>query len=125
MLYIKEQEMKRVMQQALENDLLCPFHYFGITDLEIDGELDELTKFNVLTSDQRVKHIIERAEYYGFSGERVKGLVFCSNKKEAAELSQKFNQTGKYSCADRGSRYGCLFGCSVPISVQGAGRSCD
>ena len=85
------------LQQALENDLLCPFHYFGITDLEIDGELDELTKFNVLTSDQRVKHIIERAEYYGFSGERVKGLVFCSNKKEAAELSQKFNQTGKYS----------------------------
>lgn len=85
------------LQQALENDLLCPFHYFGITDLEIDGELDELTKFNVLTSDQRVKHIIERAEYYGYSGERVKGLVFCSNKKEAAELSQKFNQTGNYS----------------------------
>ena len=85
------------LQHALENDLLCPFHYFGITDLEIDGELDELTKFNVLTSDQRVKHIIERAEYYGYSGDRVKGLVFCSNKKEAAELSQKFNQTGKYS----------------------------
>ena len=65
--------------------------------MEIDGELDELTKFSVLTSDQRVKHIIERAEYYGFSGERVKGLVFCSNENEAAELSQKFNQTGKYS----------------------------
>ena len=73
------------LQQALENDLLCPFHYFGITDLEIDGDLDELTKFYVLTSDQRVKHIIERAEYYGFSGERVKGVEFCSNKKEAAE----------------------------------------
>ena len=27
------------LQQALEEDLLCPFHYFGITDLEIDGEV--------------------------------------------------------------------------------------
>ena len=26
------------LQQALEENLLCPFHYFGITDLEIDGE---------------------------------------------------------------------------------------
>ena len=85
------------LQQALENDLLCPFHYFGITDLESDGESDEITNFNALTSDKRVQHIIERAEYYGYSGERVKGLVFCSNKKEAAELSNKFNKTGKYS----------------------------
>lgn len=26
------------LQQALEEELLCPFHYFGITDLTIDGE---------------------------------------------------------------------------------------
>lgn len=85
------------LQQALENDLLCPFHYFGITDMEIDGRLDEVSRFRFLTSDKRVQYIIERAEYYGYSGERVKGLVFCSSKKEAAELSHKFNRTGKYS----------------------------
>ena len=27
------------LQQALEENLLCPFHYFGIRDLEIDGEV--------------------------------------------------------------------------------------
>ena len=27
------------LQQALEEDLLCPFHYCGITDLEIDGQV--------------------------------------------------------------------------------------
>ena len=27
------------LQQALEENLLCPFHYFGITDLEINGEV--------------------------------------------------------------------------------------
>lgn len=85
------------LQQALENDMLCPFHYFGITDLEVNGEnIDDLKRFRHLTSDKRVKYIIERAEYYGFSGDRVKGLVFCSRKDEAKELSDKFNETGKY-----------------------------
>ena len=85
------------LQQALENEMLCPFHYFGITDLEIEGEDNsDLSRFRHLTSDKRVKYILERAEYYGFSGERVKGLVFCSRKDEAKELSDKFNETGRY-----------------------------
>ena len=85
------------LQQALENEMLCPFHYFGITDLEIEGENNsDLSRFRHLTSDKRVKYILERAEYYGFSGDRVKGLVFCSRKDEAKELSDKFNETGRY-----------------------------
>ncbi len=85
------------LQQALENDLLCPFHYFGITDLEIEGESDELNRFRQLTADKRVEYIIQQAEYYGYSGDRVKGLIFCSTKKEAEELSRKFNLTGRYN----------------------------
>lgn len=85
------------LQQALENDMLCPFHYFGITDLEIEGEDNtDLKRFRHLTSDRRVKYILDRAEYYGYSGDRVKGLIFCSRKEEAKELSDKFNQTGRY-----------------------------
>ena len=85
------------LQQALENELLCPFHYFGITDLEIDGDSDDVSKFRQLTADKRVEYIIQHAEYYGHCGDRVKGLIFCSTKKEAEELSRKFNQTGKYN----------------------------
>lgn len=51
------------LQQALEENLLCPFHYFGITDLQIDGEtVDEetgLKDFNKLTCDERVNYVIE------------------------------------------------------------------
>lgn len=86
------------LQQALEENLLCPFHYFGITDLQINGEsMDEgtgLKDFNKLTSDQRVQYVIEQIEYYGYSGDRVKGLVFCSSKNEAVALSEKFNERG-------------------------------
>jgi superfamily II DNA or RNA helicase len=86
------------LQQALEENLLCPFHYFGITDLEIDGEtFDDTTglkNFNMLTSDQRVDYVIEQANYFGYCGDRVKGLVFCSSKEEARVLSTKFNLRG-------------------------------
>lgn len=81
------------LQQAMEENLLCPFHYFGITDLAIIGDQKETNRdFSMLTSDERVKHIIEQAEYYGYSGDKVKGLIFCSNIRETEELSAKFNQ---------------------------------
>jgi superfamily II DNA or RNA helicase len=91
------------LQQALEENLLCPFHYFGITDLQIDGEtVDEetgLKDFNRLTSDDRVNYVIEQIDYYGYCGDRVKGLVFCSSKKEAIALSKKFNERGYQTVA--------------------------
>ena len=86
------------LQQALEENLLCPFHYFGITDLQIDGEtVDEetgLKDFNKLTCDERVDYVIEQMEYYGYCGRCPKGLIFCSSKKEASTLSEKFNERG-------------------------------
>jgi superfamily II DNA or RNA helicase len=83
------------LQQAMEENLLCPFHYFGITDLRIEGNsVDDKSDFNLLTSDTRVDYVIDRAQYYSYSGERVKGLVFCSSKKEAKIFSEKFNNRG-------------------------------
>ena len=89
------------LQQAMEENLLCPFHYFGITDLSIVGDDKDNRDFSMLTSDERVKHIIQQSNYYGYSGEKVKGLIFCSSIKETQELSYKFNNivnpdTGEY-----------------------------
>lgn len=44
------------LQQAMEENLLCPFHYFGITDLVIDGETagdDEGRSFQQQTPARR------------------------------------------------------------------------
>ena len=80
------------LQQAMEENLLCPFHYFGITDLSMIGDEEAARDFNMLTSDERVRHIVNQADYYGYSDDKVKGLIFCSNIKETEELSAKFNQ---------------------------------
>ncbi len=91
------------LQQALKEDMLCPFHYFGITDIEVNGEVISeetgLNNFSYLVSDQRTDHILQQAKYYGHSGNRVRGLVFCSTKREASELSHKFVEHGYYARA--------------------------
>lgn len=83
------------LQEALEEDLLSTFHYFGVTDIKLNGQLldDEVT-FNELISDLRIDHIIEKITYYGYAGERVRGLMFCSRKDEAHELSKELNKRG-------------------------------
>ena len=76
------------LQKAMEDDLLCPFHYFGISDIAMlndktfKGKIITEKDFNLLTSEERVDHVIEQAQYYGYSGDRVKGLIFCSRNKE-------------------------------------------
>ena len=87
------------LQQAMEENMLCPFHYFGISDVSLLSDKQINVKkmqerdFNMLTGDERVKHIIEQANYFGYSGQKVKGLIFCSRIDESVALSNKFNQT--------------------------------
>ncbi|MCM1537864.1 MAG: DEAD/DEAH box helicase [bacterium] len=97
------------LQQAMEENLLCPFHYFGISDISLIDEKQIKAKkiterdFGLLTGDERVRHIIEQANYYGYSGDRVKGLIFCSRIDESEELSAKFNAAGFRTVALNGS----------------------
>ena len=37
---------------------------------------------------------MDYAKYYGHSGDRIKGLIFCSTVKEAEKLSEAFNKKG-------------------------------
>lgn len=82
------------LQHALEDRLLCPFHYFGIADLKIDDESVKTQDFSRLISNNRVEHVMDYAKYYGHSGDRIKGLIFCSTVKETEKLSEAFNKKG-------------------------------
>ena len=83
------------LQQAMEYDLLCPFHYYGITDMTIDDHvIDDKSDFNLLVDEKRVDYVIDKINDYGYSGDRVHGLIFVSRKEEAHRLSEMFNQRG-------------------------------
>ena len=91
------------LQDALDSNLLTPFHYFGIADLEIDDEAqDDFTLFNKLTSKDRINHVIDKIEEYSVQKTDRKGLVFCSRNDEAACFAEAFTKRGLPSVAISG-----------------------
>ncbi|SEO40374.1 DUF3427 domain-containing protein [Denitrobacterium detoxificans] len=91
------------LQDALSNDMLAPFHYFGIADLDIDDEsVDDLSLFNNLTSEERVRHITQKIEEYTVDKDNRRGLIFCNRNEEATRLSELFNERGYRTLAISG-----------------------
>lgn len=83
------------LHRALEEDILSPFHYYGVTDITVNGEiLEDNSDFNLLTSDERIERIIEKIKLYGCDNGIVKGLIFCSTVQECNSLSKGFNSKG-------------------------------
>ena len=88
------------LNRAMEEEMLSPFHYYGVTDLVIDNnEIDKKSDFNLLISSERVNRIIEQANFYGSDNGITRGLIFCSRKDEAIELSALFNLEGHNTVA--------------------------
>lgn len=87
------------LHDALEDELVIPFHYFGITDIDgIDlsnvniDDVAEITKR--LKVNERVDFIIEKMEFYGHDGEKRKCLGFCASIEHAQYMSNEFNKRG-------------------------------
>ncbi len=83
------------LHRALEENMLSPFHYYGVTDITVNGEvLGEESSFNQLTSSERIDRIIEKTSFYGCDNGKVRGLIFCSTVEESIVLSREFNSRG-------------------------------
>lgn len=81
------------LHQALKENMLVPFHYYGVSDLTIDGEpINDNTEFNKLCSLERIKHILHFANFYGACDKIIRGLVFVSGVNEALEMARQFNE---------------------------------
>ncbi len=81
------------LNRALEAEMLAPFHYYGVTDIEFDDgtTTTDATELQKLVSAERVDHIVRALDIYGQAGTDPKGLIFCSRKEEARELSYELN----------------------------------
>ncbi len=92
------------LHRALAEGMLSPFHYYGVTDLTINGrEIGEFTDFNLLTAKERVDRIIDKVELFGCDDGEVRGLVFCSRTEIAQQLSNEFNGRGYKTLALTGA----------------------
>lgn len=84
------------LQEALEEEMLTPFIYYGVSDLinEEGKFIQDDSNFSDLITEERVSHILDKIHYYGSAKQRTKGLIFCSRNDEAQELSEKLNHRG-------------------------------
>lgn len=82
------------LEDALEADMLSPFHYFGVPDAVFhDGStVSERTELHRLSGAERASHIIDAIDKYSQQGVPTRGLMFCSRKDEAHALSAELNQ---------------------------------
>lgn len=100
------------LPEALEEKLLCPFHYFGIADpIAIsddqfwrNGKYDAAALENVYVLDpararQRVAAIITALHRYEPDVDRLKGIGFCVTIRHAEYMAEQFNQQGIPSAA--------------------------
>lgn len=104
------------LPEALEEKLLCPFHYFGVTD-SIDladdcfwknGRYDQSALEAVLTGDDirakaRVDTVLQAIHRYQPDLNDVRGIGFCAGVKHAQYMADHFNQAGIPSAVLLGS----------------------
>jgi len=92
------------LHEALDEDLVIPFHYFGVTDIEgvdlEDVNLDDKSQLaQRLMINRRVDFIIEKMNFYGHDGNFRKLLGFCVNIEHAKYMAEEFNKRGINSVA--------------------------
>lgn len=90
------------LREALEYDLLSPFHYFGLIDNTVDykeipfsnGRYDDRILGEKLSIPKRVEFIHSKIEKIGFDGDKVKAIAFCANIKHAEYMKEQFKLKG-------------------------------
>lgn len=88
------------LEDALKEKMLAPFHYVSVEDYEVAGEtITETSNLKNLVAEKRVAYLLKEINYYGYSGPKAKGLVFCSNILEAQKLTALFTQKGHPAAA--------------------------
>lgn len=92
------------LHDALRSDLLCPFHYYGISELSVDGEsMEDLSRFSALEISARIVKIKQMLDRYSIGTYRRRGLIFCSRNEDAKLLSDGLNAQGLKTLSLSGS----------------------
>lgn len=95
------------LPEALEEKLLCPFHYFGVADpVSLAGEqfwrcgkydIAQLEKVYTGAHElarQRLEVVISSLRRYEPDMDRVRGIGFCVSVRHAEFMAEQFNQWG-------------------------------
>ncbi len=95
------------LPEALADKLLCPFHYFGVSDnIDLSGEqfwrngryandaLEQVFTGDDIRARQRVDLILDALKRYQPELDGVRGVGFCAGVRHAHYMAEHFNRAG-------------------------------
>lgn len=90
------------IKEALEEDLIVPFHYFGVNDYMINydnipyknGKYNEKILLQNLLLNTRTDYIVEKINKFGFDGDKLSAIAFCQNIEHAFFMKEEFTNKG-------------------------------
>jgi len=90
------------IKEALEEDLIVPFHYFGVNDYAVNydnipyknGKYNEKVLLENLLLNTRTDYIVEKINKFGFDGDKLSAIAFCQNIEHAFFMKEEFTKKG-------------------------------
>lgn len=93
------------LQEAIDSKMLCPFHYFGVSDTTdlsnlkwVRGGYDKKALSTLYTENlvaqQRAALVIQALEHYSTDMDLVKALGFCVSVDHAKFMTESFENAG-------------------------------
>ena len=90
------------IKEALDEDLIVPFHYFGVNDYTINydnipyknGKYNEKILLENLLLNTRTDYIVEKINKFGFDGDELSAVAFCQNIDHAFFMKEEFSKKG-------------------------------
>ena len=99
------------LRDAIINDLIVPFHYYGIRDSLVDYGLSDSAERRLIAQiadTGNCEFIYQQIEKHRRSGEKLKALAFCRNIQHARMMAENLGEyyktaylTGKHKTGER------------------------
>ncbi len=96
------------LREAIENDLVVPFHYYGIKDSllsyseeEIKNQITNISK--QMCDEENCRFIHEQIQKHRPTDKKLRCIGFCSTRNEAQSLTDSFSALGYHTAYLDGS----------------------
>lgn len=105
------------LKDAINNDLVVPFHYYGIRDELINYRDDDKNRISKnIAESKNVDFICKEISKHKKTNEKLKAIAFCTNIAHCSLMANEFNQrgycaislTGENNTGERIKAFNCL-----------------
>lgn len=86
------------LRDAIDNDLVVPFHYYGIRDQLVDySSKDKMTIAKNIAEQNNIEFIKSQIEKYRKPGEKLKCIAFCTNIQSCRLMAEELYEEGYHT----------------------------